>query len=71
MINAKNILAVVRHLCKRVAVMRHGRLVEIGTTEQIFTAPREAYTQELLAAIPRIDRFEAEGDRPVAASLGG
>ena len=51
--------------------MPHGRLVEIGTTEQIFTAPREAYTQELLAAIPRIDRFEAEGDRPVAASLGG
>ncbi|MFI5018095.1 MAG: dipeptide ABC transporter ATP-binding protein, partial [Dongiales bacterium] len=39
-------LAVVRHLCERVAVMRHGRLVEIGTTEQIFTAPREAYTQE-------------------------
>jgi peptide/nickel transport system ATP-binding protein len=63
-------LAVVRHLCERVAVMRHGRLVELGTTEQIFTAPRESYTQELLAAIPRIDRFKSEGERPVAASLG-
>jgi peptide/nickel transport system ATP-binding protein len=63
-------LAVVRHLCERVAVMRHGRLVEIGTTEQIFTSPRESYTQELLAAIPRIDRFKSEGERPVAASLG-
>ena len=62
-------LAVVRHLCERVAVMRHGRLVEIGTTEQIFTAPREAYTQELLAAIPRIDRWKSEGERPAAASL--
>ena len=62
-------LAVVRHLCERVAVMRHGRLVEVGTTEQIFTSPREAYTQELLAAIPRIDRFKSEGERPAAASL--
>jgi len=43
MINAKNILAVVRHLCKRVAVMPHGRLVEIGTTDQILTAPRGLY----------------------------
>ena len=47
-------LAVVRHLCERIAVMRHGKLVEYGTTAEIFEAPREAYTRELLAAILRI-----------------
>ncbi|MDH3659182.1 MAG: ABC transporter ATP-binding protein [Alphaproteobacteria bacterium] len=47
-------LAVVRHLCQRIAVMAEGRLVETGTVEQIFEAPKEAYTQELLAAIPRM-----------------
>jgi peptide/nickel transport system ATP-binding protein len=49
-------LAVVRHLCERVAVLRNGRLVEFGATEQIFAAPRESYTRDLLAAIPRIGR---------------
>jgi peptide/nickel transport system ATP-binding protein len=47
-------LAIVRHLCERVAVMRHGRVVEYGRTTEIFAAPREAYTRELLAAIPHL-----------------
>ena len=48
-------LAVVRHLCERVAVMRHGKLVEYGATAEIFDSPRETYTRELLAAILRIE----------------
>ena len=48
-------LAVVRAMSDRVAVMRHGRIVEIGDTEQIFHTPQADYTRELLAAIPSID----------------
>ncbi|MFF2954803.1 dipeptide ABC transporter ATP-binding protein [Kitasatospora sp. NPDC057965] len=43
-------LALVRHLCDEVLVMRHGRVVEQAPTERLFTAPENPYTRELLAA---------------------
>lgn len=46
-------LGVVANLVDRVAVMYSGRIVEIGTTEQIFNAPRHPYTQGLLASLPK------------------
>jgi len=68
-------LSVVRLVCHRVAVMYLGRIVEIGDTEAIFTAPQHPYTQSLLAAIPKIggtrvtDSFALEGEPPSPINL--
>jgi peptide/nickel transport system ATP-binding protein len=47
-------LAVVAELCDRVAVMRAGSIVEQGPADQIMSLPRDPYTAELLAAVPKI-----------------
>ncbi len=46
-------LAVIRELCDRTIVLRHGVVVEDRPTEDVFTAPAHPYTAELLAAAPR------------------
>jgi ABC-type glutathione transport system ATPase component len=47
-------MPLVRYLCDRVAVMQRGRIVETGTWQQVCEEPREAYTQQLLAATPEM-----------------
>ena len=48
-------LSVVKHLAHQVAVMQHGKIVEYGEADDVFTNPRHSYTRQLLAAIPQPD----------------
>jgi oligopeptide/dipeptide ABC transporter ATP-binding protein len=69
-------LSLVRHISDRVAVMYLGRVVEIGTREDIYERPSHPYTQALLSAIPieepgqrgKRKRIVLEGDVPNPAN---
>ncbi|PWC08311.1 ABC transporter ATP-binding protein [Mycetocola zhujimingii] len=62
-------LAVVDILADRIAVLYHGRLVEEGTGAEVLGAPREAYTQRLLASLPVPDPVAQAERRRVLATL--
>ena len=57
-------LGVVAETCDRVSVMYCGRVVETGTVDEVFKAPRHPYTMGLLNSRPRIDR-EVKALQPI------
>jgi ABC-type oligopeptide transport system ATPase subunit len=48
-------MAVIHHICDRIAVMYNGKIVEEGTRDEIINAPKHEYTQALLSAVPEAD----------------
>jgi oligopeptide transport system ATP-binding protein len=68
-------LAVIRHTCEAVGVMYLGKIVELGSVEKVFSAPKHPYTRALVAAVP-IPQAEQpenavllEGDIPSATHI--
>ncbi|MEX8519760.1 MAG: dipeptide ABC transporter ATP-binding protein [Leptothrix sp. (in: b-proteobacteria)] len=47
-------IGVVEYVAHEVAVMHRGRIIEIGAADQVLGAPQQAYTRDLLAAVPRL-----------------
>lgn len=61
-------LNLARRICHRIAVMKDGRVVELGPTEEIFSAPKEEYTKRLIEAVPsrmkkRVSAIKNSADR--------
>ena len=50
-------LSVIVNLCEQVIVMKHNKIVEQGTVEQIFLEPKKDYTWNLISVIPTLDNL--------------
>jgi oligopeptide/dipeptide ABC transporter ATP-binding protein len=61
-------MGVIARMAQRVAVMRVGEIVETGTVDEIYSAPKADYTRMLLSAVPHIDGARAHA---LAAPEGG
>ncbi|HLU97703.1 MAG TPA: ABC transporter ATP-binding protein [Thermobifida alba] len=64
-------LAVVRQISDRVLVMRKGKVVETGDSDEVYENPQHPYTRQLLAAAPVLDPDEARAHRAERRRLRG
>jgi oligopeptide transport system ATP-binding protein len=60
-------IGIVRHVSDRIAVMHEGKIVEEGPADRVCEQPRDAYTKQLLAAVPVPDPREARARRQAPA----
>ncbi len=51
-------LNVVYYLCDRIAVMHNGKIVEMGSAQEVYETPKHPYTKQLLSAIPNIEGID-------------
>ena len=58
-------LGIVASMCEKIAVMYAGRIVEYGTTDDIFYNPKHEYTKGLIKSIPRLDAKDHERLVPI------
>ena len=56
-------LSVLEHICDRIMIMYLGKVVEIGSKEEIFNAPKHPYTKALLSAIPTVGENDIKRER--------
>jgi oligopeptide/dipeptide ABC transporter ATP-binding protein len=67
-------LSVVKHLCDRIGVMYLGRMVELGSKQELYENPLHPYTQALLSSVPipnpkkKKERIILQGDVPSPAN---
>ena len=66
-------MSVIKYLADRVAIMYLGEIVEIGTTEELFSTPKHPYTKALLSSVPQLtgkkEEIILQGDLPSPANL--
>jgi peptide/nickel transport system ATP-binding protein len=63
-------LGVVRFMCDRVAVMYLGRMVEMGTNQEIFSTPLHPYTEALMKSVPAADPNISSGIYAIDGEIG-
>lgn len=68
-------LSVIKYLSDRIAIMYLGEIVELGTAEEIFSAPKHPYTKALLSAVPELntntikEQIKLQGELPSVENL--
>jgi len=62
-------LSVIKHMASRIAVMYFGRVVELGTTDELFRNPLHPYTKVLFDSVPNPDTATARRKGPVRGDI--